>query len=707
MKKSFILLIIMLTSIWALFSSCADKKLTLNNWTDTQIEVNLGDKVNIDTTEAEDDKGNKYAVNAKVTTKSGDSVVIIDYQFIAEDLEGYKIVYTAVIDEKNSLKKTVTVNVTDNEKPVVIVSGISYVYANTVFNIPGVTVNDNSKLSITASIKLYRVSGDEREEISFQGTSLTLSEVGEYVFVISASDFSGNTEVKEHTLTVLDNKYFKAINISNSADNLSLGVKVGNPLFEGNYGFDADKKRTALSEGAAYIDTKAGDTVYEYPNFFINNVVMSKQEFVSAMEEEGAYISVWVYVESSESIDLRFMIDWEPPSLLNVLSKNEWHNIKITKERIISSGNTLESYFDLIDSSSTFLFARNYQSKECRIYFDSIYVAKDGEITIDMPLTGYDVGDEVEINAVSSDVGKFVYEVSAGNETRLLENSRFTIWSTGSTVITVRSAYGYINASDAISIQVSGPREQEGALQVFDGEGDLGLGVKPDGINIGTSGFDNNIKRTALSQGSAYIDTGSEQYPNLFIENPIMSKFDFVTAMSENGAYLSMWVYVTSSSSVIDVRFVIDWGSAIEQITVKNQWVNVKLTKARILEGFASLEAYYDTIASSGRFMFINNLSYAPKDCRIYFDSIYVAKDGAITINMPVTEFDIDDEIEIIATSSDVDKFVYEVTAGGQTKYYDTNKFTPWTAGEYTIKVRSAYGNINALAEISITVTEQ
>ena len=103
----------------AVFAACADKPqddpaaaITPVDFADSAVTVSYGDDYSFSSAlNVKGSDGETYRASVKVTTTGGEAVAVVDGSFRADDLGGYKIVFTVEIDGK-TYTRTVTVNVT-------------------------------------------------------------------------------------------------------------------------------------------------------------------------------------------------------------------------------------------------------------------------------------------------------------------------------------------------------------------------------------------------------------------------------------------------------------------------------------------------------------------------------------------------------------------------------------------------------------------
>ena len=152
------------------FAACGGtqiKQVTLVDWEDKTIEVDLYSDVTVDNSAVYDTEGNAYATKAEVTKKSGEAVLALDGTFRADYAGGYSIVYTLADESVSASAKMVTVKIkgTDTPAPYFKTSRLS-VMENTAFSVPDRGYALDPALSVSSeTLTLYRVDGEERTKV--------------------------------------------------------------------------------------------------------------------------------------------------------------------------------------------------------------------------------------------------------------------------------------------------------------------------------------------------------------------------------------------------------------------------------------------------------------------------------------------------------------------------------------------------------------
>lgn len=148
---------------------------------------------------AEGDDGSAYSLTCSVKDIGGGTVTVLQNSFTVSSLAGYEIVYTA---ESLGVSCKVTLEVDDVRKPLI---GLGANTAETgVAYDPEIRVSDDSGEQISPEVSLYRIDGEDRTLVEdyVYGETYTFETAGTYLFVVVATDGSGNSETAEHEVLV-------------------------------------------------------------------------------------------------------------------------------------------------------------------------------------------------------------------------------------------------------------------------------------------------------------------------------------------------------------------------------------------------------------------------------------------------------------------------------------------------------------------------
>lgn len=209
MKKLAKVLLAVVVAVCAVAAAaCGKGGVKLVDFPETATEnVELGDIYTITLKEVKDEEGNAYRVSASVKTKVGGAVSVFESQFNITDMEGYVITYTAEIDEKTEKTSVVTLNVTDNGDPVIVISKPSTGEVNKLYTLPGIVVSDLSGKPVTTTVEVFFLDGEtetKAEGLTENGGTYTFtpSTAGIYRIKVTASDAFGNSAVATSDFTV-------------------------------------------------------------------------------------------------------------------------------------------------------------------------------------------------------------------------------------------------------------------------------------------------------------------------------------------------------------------------------------------------------------------------------------------------------------------------------------------------------------------------
>ena len=420
MKKAICAILFCVTILLSAFAiaSCGDKNIkpsvTLENWQDETIEVDLHSDVSLSTDAVYDTNGKAYAVIAEVTTKSGDPVLVLGGKFTADYAGGYKIVYSLHDVSVQAKTRTVTVNIKNSDTPVpyFMKSNIT-VYENTEFAVPEYGVSIAPEISYTQKLSLYSVMSGEEETRTLVSDSpaarLTLP-AGNYVFVLSveAGEKSGSAELL-FRVRLLDE--LNAISSLNSESEINLGASFWSNDIGGwdarNVTFSAAAARDEhVSRGAAVTELPAAAT----ETYFSVRPDLARTDFVRLMSQDGAVLSVWIKIDSELKKPHTVAYGDYAERKTVVCNDGEWMNLLMSLEDFGvddadvlydklrgSSGNHMNSPFSV----------RHADSEGYTVTVDSIYVAMPLSATMEDKTVAY--GSTDTVTAESEDTDEFIY----------------------------------------------------------------------------------------------------------------------------------------------------------------------------------------------------------------------------------------------------------------------------------------------------------
>lgn len=134
-------------------------------------------------------------VTIQVFDSTGAEVDLLNKKFKATDVNGYKIVFTAVKDGKTETTE-IKVNVSDTKAPTFSVQGTSGAVSllNDVIEVPSCLVMDASASSLEYTYSVKDPAGNPVEVVE---NKFTVTKAGDYVITYEAEDSSGNKGTKE------------------------------------------------------------------------------------------------------------------------------------------------------------------------------------------------------------------------------------------------------------------------------------------------------------------------------------------------------------------------------------------------------------------------------------------------------------------------------------------------------------------------------
>ena len=195
--------------LWLGVSACSNTagktQVTLVNWEDEVIEVELNSDVSVSTDAAYDADGNAYAVTAKVEQSDGAPAEVLGGVFRAEYAGGYRIVYSLADTSPEAASRTVTVNIKDSDTPApFFTKTLFFAYEDEDMPVPAYEVLLKDGIAISGqTLTLYKTDGETRTEADFDAGAQTLRlEAGNYVFVLQVSAENGKSGSAELSFRV-------------------------------------------------------------------------------------------------------------------------------------------------------------------------------------------------------------------------------------------------------------------------------------------------------------------------------------------------------------------------------------------------------------------------------------------------------------------------------------------------------------------------
>ena len=391
------------------FAACGGtqiKQVTLVDWEDKTIEVDLYSDVTVDNSAVYDTEGNAYATKAEVTKKSGEAVLALDGTFRADYAGGYSIVYTLADESVSATSKTVTVKIkeTDTPAPYFKTSRLS-VMENTAFSVPDRGYALDPAFSVSSeTLTLYRVDGEERTKVEADLTAQVTLPAGTYVFVyeVKAGDKTGSAELafrvkiksEQFALAALNGEGENALGVS-CWDNGIGGWTLGSVSYTSEVA-----RNEYVSNGSAKMELPASNGVahvYVIPE-------VSQADFVAKMNKPGALVSIWLYSDAENGEPRSVTCGTKGASLPD----KTWTNVKVSAEEFGFKDDPA-GFWTALSMGKSALFSVNNAGSAYTLYVDSIYVAEPLTGTFESATCAY--GSEVTLAAHSEQTDKFYYEL--------------------------------------------------------------------------------------------------------------------------------------------------------------------------------------------------------------------------------------------------------------------------------------------------------
>ena len=408
-------------SALAVIAGCSDKarSITLANFEDQTIEVDYGAVVQTDNSAVYDTDGNVYGVTATVTDADGKNVALVNGAFIADDMRGYKIVYTLVDTSVSAKSKTVTVIVKNDGTPAVYFTDtITAVWTGEEYPVPAYKYTVGSQYAITGNtLELFKVQGENRTKVeSFDAAAekFAVTEAGDYVFVATVTAGEKSTKV-ELAFEAKNEAQRYAIASCESPNNINIATDYYESGAHADkekpvIAYSADVKRNAyVSHGSVSVSVKSG-----YGDLGIwATPEISANDFTQRLSEPDTMISAWIYVSGeAESYNVFSVIDSDmPKSAAKSIAANTWTNILLNPDRT----DLLKLYNDLCTGKTLFT-VQSGESGDVTVYVDSIYVSEPVAKSSTFASVAANTNEEFTVRAESTSGGKFYYTVEGAEE---------------------------------------------------------------------------------------------------------------------------------------------------------------------------------------------------------------------------------------------------------------------------------------------------
>ena len=380
----------------------------LLDWEDESIEVELYNDMVLRTAPAYDREGNAYSVRALVRQSDGTMVQVLDGAFRADYAGGYTIVYTAA-DEAVKDEKTVTVKIKNGDTPAPYFCRTRLnVFETEDFDIPeyGCAL-DPAVGVVSKTLSLYRVQGEARQEVEADLTGETLRlPAADYVFAVEVTAENGKSGRAELPFRVRPERERGAIASLNDVYGGSLAISYWDTLLNGwalsGVRFDGDTYRNEyVSCGSACSElpgSAATGSLFVAPE-------LSKEEFVEALSQEGAVISLWLKVVSEDKSPRTARCGQNSV----VLQDGKWVNLRLSAREAGYEDRLEQFYFDIAMGRYKLLELLNPVGKPYTVFFDSIYVA--APLAAELPAARCAWGETVTVQARSARTDDFYYEL--------------------------------------------------------------------------------------------------------------------------------------------------------------------------------------------------------------------------------------------------------------------------------------------------------
>ncbi len=396
-------------------TACAPKSVTLRDWEDGEITLNLGDTYEVPVLEAKDTDGKTYEVEISVVHADTDAkVTLIGGAFDILDAKGYKVLYTAKTPNADTVK-TVTVKVNDEGAPVIIVRGNNIAEVGEKFMFPTATVTDDSGEVIAPGFKVYR----GETEIASDADGFTPTEVGEYTLKISARDSSGN--VGSASFDVFARLHRQKGEIDAFDDKgAAIQTFAKSGLVKTETVFSSFKRLTT-SLGSVSFNSGSDETTGFY---------MTPRNGASTVSNlgENAYVSVWYFIADTKNAERTVLKGIAEETV----KTNTWNELKITPAEV----GEFVRWFDGMNTGLTPLFSVGNGGGTYRVFVDDVFAVDGNAPAVTGVESAYEGGDTVSWQ-VSDDMSAEYY--FAGSAAKI-EGSSFTPAMSGEYTLFVGSS---------------------------------------------------------------------------------------------------------------------------------------------------------------------------------------------------------------------------------------------------------------------------
>ena len=381
------------------------KEVSLVNWKDETIEVEWNAEVAVSNSAAYDADGNAYAVIAQVTQADGAPVQVLGSVFRAEYAGGYVIEYSLADPSVSAPTRKVTVNIKGSDTPRPYFTETMFTaYENEAFDVPDYEIVLNGTPQ-SEDLKLFRVEGEDRTEVTFDADGQLTLPQGQYVFTLQVTSEGGKTGSAELSFRVRDIGEKNAIAALNDANGNVIGVSSWVNSLNGyrmeTSSFTSDVFRNEYVSYGSVKTELPGDsavgTVRVHPE-------ISQEAFIEQLGKDNAVISVWLRVDTSDHAARS--ATWGSRSA--ALEDGVWTNIRMSAADL-GYANDLAGLYTRLNNGSVLFNVQNLTNKAYTLYIDSIYIAVPLTATLNGASAAY--GEELTLTASSEQTDDFYYEL--------------------------------------------------------------------------------------------------------------------------------------------------------------------------------------------------------------------------------------------------------------------------------------------------------
>lgn len=367
MKKIILCICMFITTLCLAFGvACKKEENPLVGFENATHTVEFGSKYRAETV-ATDANGTEYDTQVTVKNSENETVEALHKTFTVTDKDGYTVIYTADVNG-TTYTKTDTLNVKANGSPIVNIEGQESAFIlGASYTLPTVKAYDYFDGELTATAEIYKEAGDEDVKCEYDGSgTFTPTETGTYY--VKATAQNSVEETAFETLRFFARK--QAIDGEwDSFDD------------EGcEYTTLADSEVKALQ----WQETFAGRNGVLGVSLKANNAYSGAFRFLPktddiAQYEGKEYLVVNVYVDGAEGALLNFLFCNPNATSLPMfdIRYNSWNTF------VFKADGALKNWASIFtsDAESSNGYVTGTITKDCTLYFDSVYFASAQELT--------------------------------------------------------------------------------------------------------------------------------------------------------------------------------------------------------------------------------------------------------------------------------------------------------------------------------------